>query len=792
MTLSPLATFPFVASFTLGCRWVGCFAALATGVGTLAASPVEPAAAALTPAGRGEARWLADHFGVTHSGGKYSVPTRPEGVDYLNEGADRVAELGSRTLKLWFNHDPRNAYPNFDGRAAFNWPAVGLSQSVNSLTALASLPFYRAAFERSAFETYFLVATEIARVTWRDGLTVNEEVTVAIEFRNLTLHLIDTYAGSGKTFILQNWEGDNLLNLAQFESGTWDGMAEGMIAYMKARQRGIAEARALRPDADVKVWHCLEINYNPAAANPDDLDVPDEWTVVNRVVRDGYATAGLVSDLYSWSSWSGKIPGQEFRLLRGLDYLRARVPTEGPLAPDNVLIGEFGAYENSFMPTGERVFTENSAATYSQLVANLYEYAWRGGARHAVFWALYSNGLRNGVTFSAVNPVSLTQQDLVGTWLIRPPGPPSEPIATFTPAYFHFAEHAKRRLLVDDLVTFDRVVARSAGWSSTTSPQAFAPGVRARAYRTANTPSEWLVFGCDDPLIDVNVPAFHSGSATPAAFLRATLSVDGETWSEPFALTTFDEVKPDPANLSWTRSLLRLPFTPAADVRYLRLAIAGDFTSWALQLGGVTLVTAPPAPAAPTAPRQTWGLVGAPLTVSVSGPTAPGPFTYTWWKGDALVATTSTPALQLTGSAAENGDYSVVARSPAGASPPARLAVRLVTSWTDDDDHDGRPNLLAWALGDDAAGAPPLTVTPAEAGGTLTWTYDPAAAVRLTVEASDHPNAWTEIAARAPGGVWSGSATITTEPAPDGRERATLQFSTSSSTRFHRLRATLP
>lgn len=741
-----------------------------------------------------EARWMADLFGVTHAGGKYSIPTRPEGVDYLNEGADRIVDLGSRTLKLWFNADPRSAYPNFDGRPEFDWPSVGLSHAVNSLAKLAALPFYRAAFERPEISTYYLVTTEVARITWRDGLTTQEEETVATEFRDAALHLIDTYADTGKTFIIQNWEGDNLLRLAQFDPSTWDDMAEGMIAYFKARQRGVSEARAARPGADVQVWNCIEINFNPAVINPADLNIPEEWTLVNRVVRDGYAQRGLFADLYSWSSWSGKVPGEEWRMLRGIDYLRSRVPTVGPLAPHNVVIGEFGAYENSFMPNGVRVHTAESAAVYSTLVANLFDYAWRGGARHAVFWSMYSSGPRTGVTFNPAAPVSLTQQEVVGAWLIRPPGPPDEPAHTFTPAYFHFADMARSRLLQDELTSFSRVHARSAGWASSAVPQSWAPGVRSRVYRLSNATPEWLVYASEHPIADVNITAFMYGNDISAERFRAALSPDGVTWSEPFALIEVDVRAADPEVTTWKRALLRLPERPAPTMRYLRLEIFGDSANWAYQLGGVTLLTKPPPPPPTTLAARQWSVVGEALTLSGTAPEGPGPFTYEWWLDDQRIAVTSSPELTLAGNPEVAGTYSVIARSPAGPSQPASVDLRLVTSWTGDDDGDGIPNLLAYARGGDLAPpGPPLVL---DTNGTVSWTlhfaYDPAAPVRLTLESSADLTIWEERARREPGGPWTGTTQVSTTPLDYGLMQAEVAIEPTGLLEFHRLRAELP
>ena len=56
------------------------------------------------------------------------------------------------------------------------------------------------------------MATFDARYGWQYGdFSASEYNLVYNEVYDLTAHLLDTYNNSGKTFILQNWEGDNAL-----------------------------------------------------------------------------------------------------------------------------------------------------------------------------------------------------------------------------------------------------------------------------------------------------------------------------------------------------------------------------------------------------------------------------------------------------------------------------------------------------------------------------------------------------------------------------------------------------
>ena len=52
-------------------------------------------------------RNIRDIVGSTHVAGKYNFTDQ----DYLNEGADKLLELGTRVIKLWFTPKPYRDYP---------------------------------------------------------------------------------------------------------------------------------------------------------------------------------------------------------------------------------------------------------------------------------------------------------------------------------------------------------------------------------------------------------------------------------------------------------------------------------------------------------------------------------------------------------------------------------------------------------------------------------------------------------------------------------------------------------
>ncbi len=138
-------------------------------------------------------RRLENILGVTHVAGKYYFGVE----DFLNEGADRLLALGTKVIKVWF-HRVDEKYPWNS-----TWPTM------NNLVEQAQAPYFVELFAKP-FTTFILLAQ--TEVSWfQDGMTSGELAAEQLEFYNLTTHLLNTYQDTGKTFILQHWEGDSLI-----------------------------------------------------------------------------------------------------------------------------------------------------------------------------------------------------------------------------------------------------------------------------------------------------------------------------------------------------------------------------------------------------------------------------------------------------------------------------------------------------------------------------------------------------------------------------------------------------
>lgn len=346
-------------------------------------------AAAVTLTGRGNtdnadfrvvsANWqrrLEDILGVTHVHGKYYFGVE----DFLNEGADRLLTLGTKVIKVWF-HRVDEKYPWNS-----TWPTM------NNLVEQAQAPYFVELFAKP-FTTFILLAqTEVSN--FLDGMTAGELEAEQQELYNLTTHLLNTYQNTGKTFILQHWEGDWLIR------GHYDSNVDptptaiaGMIDWLNARQAGVDQARSEFAGSGVKVYHAAEVNVVVRSMNSGRINV------INAVVPNTNV------DMVSYSSYDA-IGGDPSVLRDALDFIAMNTPDHPDFGDKNIYLGEYGFPEN-----------ERSASDYRIGIENATHTAIQWGCQYLVYWELYCNENNAGTT-----PPITNNSDTRGFWLVKPDG----------------------------------------------------------------------------------------------------------------------------------------------------------------------------------------------------------------------------------------------------------------------------------------------------------------------------------------------------------------------------------
>jgi hypothetical protein len=371
---------------------------------------IRKAAAATYSLFKDKGRLPSAVLGLTHVSGKYHFTKKP----FMAEGADATEAVGFRILKLWF------AASVGEGKA-YPWNSTW-NPKIASLTELAQVADYKEVFARKTFDVFVLEASESVKRQSPTAVSEAEARAIQAEFDEVTAYLLQTYAGSGKTFILQNWEGDNALAIKKFEGEERRGRIAAMIAATRAKQAGVDAAKARVGEKGVRVLHALEMNWVPS--KNESFQVP---LVVDAVVPE------VVCDLYSISTWYTKLAGNEAALEEKLLLMQKRAPEKRRDA-SCFMVGEFGAPESIFTnPKNSYADLEgDTGAVQLRVTKNQIEAMVRFGARYGIYWELYCNEWRKNVTPKAPG-VDAVNDDLNGFWLIRPDG-------TKAPVWHYFHE----------------------------------------------------------------------------------------------------------------------------------------------------------------------------------------------------------------------------------------------------------------------------------------------------------------------------------------------------------------
>lgn len=456
-------------------------------------------------------------IGVTHVDGTYSFTSKDE----MSEGADLLLSLGTKSIKLWLT--PRyykEYYPGFAGdMTQQSWPTV------NNLTELVQTPYYSQVidkFDVIAFETYEFSGYEVTY-----GLSAAQVQEIHDELYDLAYYLLQTYNGTGKTFILQNWEGDNAIYYSGNGGPNPPQTAfDGMVQWLNARQDGITDARnALGSSvSNVNVYGAAEVNV------VDRPDVPETKNVMYEVIPRTHM------DLYSLSSYSTidmNINAFAQNFTAALDNLAEVAPDSAAFGNKNIMIGEYSAAENYPDPV-------TGAILQTDTVRILTEAALRWGSPYMFVWETTDNGRKTG-----------------------------------------------RNQIIDYLNDWSKVYSHTSGLTfDTTNPSGFANDP-SRVKRWGNT-TESFTYQLDN-LFYFTMTMFAAGNI-PASIhdrVKIYVSPDNSTWTQvpfrPFQTNT------SAAGLQVVLQAVPLNLISTAN-NYLKIELQNDANGWSPEIGTVNIL----------------------------------------------------------------------------------------------------------------------------------------------------------------------------------------------------------
>ena len=316
----------------------------------------------------------ADRFGIYNWGVDFAA--YPGGaVDRLNWAADKVATLGSRTIRVAL---PGDSY-------LLNAPRTA------DLAQIAASGPYEKLFSDPRFQTYLLTTYSASDMQsqWSDGFSTAEAQATRDEFTRLGEYLLNQTRYAGKTFIVLNWEGDNAMAAFANKASIWDAYTD----WIQARADGVKAARQRFPNNTVKLFSGLEFNLvrtrQGVACGTPITDRLQQEPLKNRCVND-YVAPRVDVDYYSYSAWQ-TVLGAAVQKLHLKDALREDLN----FALHHVRVGKLTMKERNFI-LGEYGFPraywgENAVANMMNEMFDAIEAPNAFQVSYAIFWQIIDN-----------------------------------------------------------------------------------------------------------------------------------------------------------------------------------------------------------------------------------------------------------------------------------------------------------------------------------------------------------------------------------------------------------------
>jgi len=312
---------------------------------------------------------MSAKIGIAHAGAHYTPGTPATSGSTLNGGAGAIASMGAKVIKAYLS-------PEY----ATNYSADTFGGGISNLTDLAQTSQYSTFFSNVSFTTFIMNTWTFANGTsdpWRSGVTATMLDNERAEMKNLTTHLLTTYSGTGKTFILQNWESDwAYLGVADPTVEVPVRRAEYYQAFLRARHEGIESARREVGQDNVRVLHGIEVNrVLDAVADPANPRVVN--TILPKVKFDIVSYSAYDSTVFNFETdQEDTMRSITETFTRATNFIRDNIPEGTP-----IYIGEFGFAENE-LPAGHNM---------SDLVRHVYYLASNMDYKYAIYWQLYDN-----------------------------------------------------------------------------------------------------------------------------------------------------------------------------------------------------------------------------------------------------------------------------------------------------------------------------------------------------------------------------------------------------------------
>lgn len=356
----------------------------------------------------------------------------------LWDGASALSEMGTTSIKLILSIDVNGTYP---------WNSDWASQlaGVTDLASLAQTPYWDAIFRGRAgdgdagsgwnYTMFDLITYRVAPGGyWCTEYTPDDAAVDEREFEGLTRHFLSNFSGSGKTFLLEHWEGDWAARCGSYDgSKPADPAVQArMVQWLAARQRGVdaaraawcaarnaasltalvdcTDGRAIHSAAGVTILHASEVNLILASM---------ETGFPNNVLK---VIPNVALDAVSYSSYDTQWLNPQFA--DALDFIAAHHNRTSASPPSAVWVAEYGLAIN------DDPWPSDALALYTHVIGTSLSTSPVTGAPRAFAtfaWELFDNEHVQSARFPGARCNAQTGPEfnaslLHGFWLRAPNG----------------------------------------------------------------------------------------------------------------------------------------------------------------------------------------------------------------------------------------------------------------------------------------------------------------------------------------------------------------------------------
>ena len=225
------------------------------------------------------------------------------------------------------------------------------------------------------------------------GLDPTAAQQIYTEIYDLTVYLLQTYSGTGKSFYIGNWEGDWMLSATNtyVDQNMPPERLQAMIDWANTRQQAIDAAKAATPHSDVNVWFYLEANKMDWARN-------EQICVTNSVIPAMPKLDFLSFSAYSLHKTGNGLTKDAASMHTDLDLLQARIDAkpDPSISGSRLIIGEYGyLYGNPEPGASDNRFSDFYDYTQEHVSTLRNFLSWQGGTlRFLLQWQFYSRQMQ--------------------------------------------------------------------------------------------------------------------------------------------------------------------------------------------------------------------------------------------------------------------------------------------------------------------------------------------------------------------------------------------------------------